>query len=98
MANSRSKFITQGRYVLPGSNESGVPCASKVSVPPLCAEGLTTADRALLNAAAVLVRGGEALAPALLPAADLPFAGGPDTTRPTPVAAAATTAATASAA
>src|ERR1700722_5824602 len=100
MANSRSKLITQGRKVLPGSNESGVLCASKTRVPPLWSDGLTTADRAALNAAAVL--GGAALvlvrAPLLPPEADGLFAGCPDKSRPVTVPAAATRTASASAA
>src|SRR5579859_4396843 len=96
MANSRSKFITQVWYVLPGSNESGVPCASKVRVPPLWPEGLTTAERALLNAS---VRGGDELAPPVLPSeADPPFGGCPDASRPAAMPPAATRTASASAA
>src|SRR5579859_3714411 len=102
MANSRSKLITQVKYVLPGSNESGVPCAAKVRVPPLRSEGLTTPDRPPLNAASVL--GTEPLVLALAPPAVDPPPGDPpwpeceDASRPATVPAAATRTAAASAA
>src|ERR1700722_1887360 len=103
MANSRSKFITQGRQVLPGSNESGVLCASKFRVPPLWSEGLTTVDKPPLNAATVL--GGAVLVLVLVlvpvlvpPASGPPLAGCPDTSRPTVVPTAATSTARARAA
>src|SRR5579859_5707489 len=102
MANSRSKLITQVKYVLPGSNESGVPCAAKVRVPPLRSEGLTTPDRPPLNAASVL--GAEPLVLALAPPAvdplpgDPPWPECPDASRPATVPAAATRTAAASAA
>src|ERR1700722_8774731 len=99
MANSRSKLITQGRKVLPGSNESGVLCASKTRVPPLWSDGLITADRPALNAAAVLGGAALVLVLALLPPeADGLFAGCPDRSRPVTVPAAATRTARASAA
>src|ERR1700722_6737512 len=98
MANSRSKFITQGRQVLPGSNESGVLCASKFRVPPLWSEGLTTVDRPPLNAATVLGGAALVLVPVPVPSAAGPsFDGCPDTSRPTTVPTAATTTASASA-
>src|SRR5579871_2630993 len=102
MANSRSKLITQVKYVLPGSNESGVPCAAKVRVPPLRSEGLTTPDRPPLNAASVL--GAEplarvlALAPPPDPPPDPPWPECPDASTPATVPAAATRTAAASAA
>src|SRR5579859_7287321 len=97
MANSRSKLITQVKYVLPGSNESGVPCAAKVRVPPLRSEGLTTPDRPPLNAASVL--GTEPLVLALAPpAGDPPWPECADASRPATVPAAATRTAAASAA
>src|SRR5579859_3407114 len=104
MANSRSKLITQVRYVLPGSNESGVPCAAKVRVPPLRSEGLTTPDRPPLNAASVLGAEPLVLALALPPPAtdpppgDPPWPECPDASRPATVPAAATRTAAASAA
>src|SRR5579872_7601465 len=103
MANSRSKLITQVRYVLPGSNESGVPCAAKVRVPPLRSEGLTTPDRPPLNAASVL--GAEPLVLALAPPVadpppppDPPWPECPDASTPATVPPAATRTAAASAA
>src|SRR5579859_5620315 len=103
MANSRSKLITQVKYVLPGSNESGVPCAAKVRVPPLRSEGLTTPDRPPLNAASVL--GAEPLALVLAlapppdpPPPDPPRPECPDASTPATVPAAATRTAAASAA
>jgi hypothetical protein len=50
--------------VLPGSNESGVLLLSKISVPPLCVDGLTTLEMPALNATAAVV--GVALLPLLL--------------------------------
>ena len=52
--------------MLPGSKESGVPLTSKVRVPPLWVEGLTTLETPALNAAAPLVGVEVLLLPLLL--------------------------------
>ena len=71
--------------MLPGSNESGALLQSKVSVPPLCVDGLTTLVTPALNAAAPADEFGVALLlllPPLLQAASARAAAAPNAASP----------------